>query len=168
MEYRVGTGADAHGLVAGRPLILGGVAVPHDRGLAGHSDGDALSHAIIDALLGATGLGDIGSHFPSSDPSLAGISSLILLERTARTIAGGGWCISNVDATMLAQRPRLSPYINSMRRRIADSLAIGHERVSIKATTTDHLGFTGREEGIAATAVALLFKPQPPQPTDER
>jgi 2-C-methyl-D-erythritol 2,4-cyclodiphosphate synthase len=158
MEYRVGTGADAHGLVAGRPLILGGVAVPHDRGLAGHSDGDALSHAIIDALLGATGLGDIGSHFPSSDPSLAGISSLILLERTARTIAGGGWCISNVDATMLAQRPRLSPHVEEMRNKIASALSVDPPQISVKATTTDYLGFAGREEGIAATAVALLSR----------
>ena len=159
MNNRVGTGADAHGLVAGRPLILGGVAVPHTRGLAGHSDGDALCHAIIDALLGAAGLGDIGSHFPSDDASLAGISSLILLQRTVSIISAAGWCIANVDATMLAQRPRLSPYIASMRRRISDALAIEQQLVSIKATTTDHLGFTGREEGIAAIAVALLSRP---------
>ena len=159
MNNRVGTGADAHGLVDGRPLILGGVAVPHTRGLAGHSDGDALCHAIIDALLGAAGLGDIGSHFPSDDASLAGISSLILLQRTVAIIAAAGWCIANVDATMLAQRPRLSPYIALMRRRISDALAIEQQLVSIKATTTDHLGFTGREEGIAAIAVALLSRP---------
>ena len=133
--------------------------MPHTRGLAGHSDGDALCHAIIDALLGAAGLGDIGSHFPSEDSSLAGISSLILLQRTVAIIAAAGWCIANVDATMLAQRPRLSPYIASMRRRIADALAIEQQLVSIKATTTDHLGFTGREEGVAAIAVALLSRP---------
>ena len=116
------------------------------------------SHAIIDALLGAAGLGDIGSHFPSTDPSLAGISSLILLAHTARLIAADDWCISNVDATMLAQRPRLSPYLGAMRRRIAHALMIEQHLVSVKATTTDHLGFTGREEGMAAMAVALLSR----------
>ncbi len=158
MDLRVGNGADAHELVAGRPLILGGVAVPHVRGLAGHSDGDALCHAVIDALLGAAGLGDIGMQFPSDDPSLAGISSRILLQRTAAAIASDGWCVNNVDATILAQRPRLAPYVASMRRRVAAALSISHQRVSIKATTTDHLGFTGREEGIAAFAVALLSR----------
>lgn len=158
MELRVGTGADAHAFATGRPLLLGGVAVPHTSGLAGHSDGDALSHAIIDALLGAAGLGDIGTHFPSSDPELAGISSLILLERCRTLLAGAGWYIANVDATMLAQRPRLSPYIATMRGRVANALGIGPEQVSIKATTTDYLGFTGRAEGIAAIAVALLTR----------
>lgn len=158
MELRVGTGADAHAFAAGRPLLLGGVAVPHTSGLAGHSDGDALSHAIIDALLGAAGLGDIGTHFPSSDPELAGISSLILLERCRMLLAGAGWYIANVDATMLAQRPRLAPYIATMRGRVANALGIGPEQVSIKATTTDYLGFTGRAEGIAAIAVALLTR----------
>ena len=158
MELRVGTGADAHAFAAGRLLLLGGVAVPHTSGLAGHSDGDALSHAIIDALLGAAGLGDIGTHFPSSDPELAGISSLILLERCRMLLSGAGWYIANVDATMLAQRPRLSPYIATMRGRVADALGIEPEQVSIKATTTDYLGFTGRAEGIAAIAVALLTR----------
>ena len=158
MEYRVGTGADAHALVVGRPLILGGVDVAHTHGLEGHSDGDVLSHAIIDALLGAAGLGDIGAHFPSGDTSLAGISSLILLERTAEIIGVDGWCIANVDATMLAQRPRLSPHIGMMRSKIANALATEHQIINLKATTTDYLGFTGREEGIAAMAVALLSR----------
>ncbi|MXZ91402.1 MAG: 2-C-methyl-D-erythritol 2,4-cyclodiphosphate synthase [Chloroflexi bacterium] len=158
VEYRVGTGADAHALADGRPLILGGVAISHPRGLAGHSDGDVLSHAIIDALLGAAGAGDIGMHFPPGDSSLAGISSLLLLERTAGVIAGDGWCIVNVDATMLAQRPRLSPHVAEMRGNIAAALSIQPPQISVKATTTDYLGFTGREEGIAATAVALLSR----------
>ena len=159
MQYRVGTGADAHALAAGRDLVLGGVAVPHPTGLSGHSDGDTLSHAIIDALLGAAGCGDIGRHFPSNDPGLEGISSLVLLERTRGIISAAGWCIVNVDATMLAQRPRLSPHVDSMRRNIANALSIEEGQVSVKATTTDYLGFTGREEGIAANAVALLCRP---------
>ena len=159
MDYRVGTGVDAHALVEDRVLTLGGVTVPHSSGLAGHSDGDVLSHAIIDALLGAAGAGDIGMHFPPGEPSLAGISSLILLERTAGVIAADGWCIVNVDATMLAQRPRLSPYVAEMRDNIAVALSVEPPQISVKATTTDYLGFTGREEGIAATAVALLSRP---------
>ena len=159
MDYRVGTGVDAHALVEDRALTLGGVTVPHPSGLAGHSDGDVLSHAIIDALLGAAGAGDIGMHFPPGDPSLAGISSLILLERIAGVIAADGWCIVNVDATMLAQRPRLSPYVGEMRDKIAAALSVEPPQISVKATTTDYLGFTGREEGIAATAVALLSRP---------
>ena len=159
MDYRVGTGVDAHALVDDRALILGGVAVPHLSGLAGHSDGDALSHAIIDALLGAAGAGDIGMHFPPGEPSLAGISSLILLERTAGVIAADGWSIVNVDATMLAQRPRLSPHVAEMRDKIAAALSVEPPQISVKATTTDYLGFTGREEGIAAIAMALLSRP---------
>ncbi len=159
MQYRVGTGADAHALAEGRALILGGVRVAHTTGLAGHSDGDALSHAIIDALLGGAGAGDIGMHFPPGEPTLEGISSLTLLERTAGLIAAAGWCIVNVDATMLAQRPRLAPHVGSMRRNIAAALSVEDQQISVKATTTDYLGFTGREEGIAATAVALLCRP---------
>ena len=159
MQYRVGTGADAHALAHDRLLTLGGVVILHTRGIAGHSDGDALSHAIIDALLGGAAAGDIGMRFPSNDPSLAGISSLILLERTAALIAADGWSIVNVDATMLAQRPRLSPHVPAMRRNIAAALSITPSQISVKATTTDYLGFTGREEGIAATAVALLSHP---------
>ena len=159
MEYRVGTGADAHALADGRLLVLGGVSIPHPQGLAGHSDGDALSHAIIDALLGAAGAGDIGMHFPPGEPALAGFSSLLLLERTAAVIAADGWCIVNVDATMLAQRPRLAPHVAEMRANIATALSVEPSQISVKATTTDHLGFTGREEGIAATAVAMLSRP---------
>ena len=158
MQYRVGTGADAHALASERALVLGGVAIAHPTGLAGHSDGDVLSHAIIDALLGAAGAGDIGMHFPPGDPSLGGISSLILLERTAGVLAGGGWCIANVDATMLAQRPRLSSHVPLMRQNIATALSVEQSQVSVKATTTDYLGFTGREEGIAAIAAALLCR----------
>ena len=158
MEYRVGTGADAHALSEGRELILGGVAISHSHGLAGHSDGDVLSHAIIDALLGAAGAGDIGMHFPPGEPSLAGISSLLLLERTASVMGADGWCIVNVDATILAQRPRLSPHVLDMRSNIAAALSVEPPQISVKATTTDYLGFTGREEGIAATAVALLSR----------
>ena len=159
VQYRVGMGADAHALAEARALVLGGVTILHPTGLAGHSDGDVLSHAIIDALLGGAGAGDIGMHFPPGEPSLAGISSLTLLERTAGVIAAGGWCIVNVDATMLAQRPRLSPHIDLMRRNISAALRVEEQQVSVKATTTDYLGFTGREEGIAATAVALLCRP---------
>ena len=159
MDYRVGTGTDAHALQEDRALILGGVSIPHRSGLAGHSDGDVLSHAIIDALLGAANAGDIGMHFPPGDPSLAGISSLLLLERTASVIGAAGWCIVNVDATMLAQRPRLSPHVAEMRAKIAAALSVEPPQISVKATTTDYLGFTGREEGIAATAVALLSRP---------
>lgn len=159
MQYRVGTGADAHALAAGRALVLGGVTISHPTGLAGHSDGDVLSHAMIDALLGAAGAGDIGAHFPPGDPSLAGISSLLLLERTVAVLTQGGWYIANVDATMLAQRPRLSPHVPLMRQNIATALSVEPSQVSVKATTTDYLGFTGREEGIAAVAVALLCRP---------
>ena len=158
MQYRVGTGADAHALAVGRDLVLGGVTIEHPTGLAGHSDGDVLSHAVIDALLGAAGAGDIGLHFPPGDPSLAGISSLILLERTAAVLADGGWCIANVDATMLAQRPRLSPHVPRMRDNVASALSVEQSQVSVQATTTDYLGFTGREEGIAAMAVALRYR----------
>ena len=158
MQYRVGTGADAHALAIERDLVLGGVTIEHPTGLAGHSDGDVLSHAVIDALLGAAGAGDIGMHFPPGEPSLAGISSLILLERTAAVLADGGWCIANVDATMLAQRPRLSPHVPQMRDNIASALSVEQSQVNVKATTTDYLGFTGREEGIAAMAVALLYR----------
>ena len=169
MDYRIGTGADAHALAQRRPLVLGGVAIPHPCGLAGHSDGDALAHAVIDAILGGAAAGDIGGHFPPGDPALAGISSLILLERAAAIIAAAGWNIVNIDATILAQRPRLAPHLPAMRANIAaalspalppdDGAATPTDRVSIKATTTDYLGFTGREEGIAAVAVALLSRP---------
>ena len=153
---RIGHGFDAHKLAAGRKLVLGGVDVPHERGLAGHSDGDAVTHAIIDALLGAAALGDIGQHFPSSDASLEGVSSLKLLEQVRELLAGAGWQAANVDATIVAQAPRLAPYVPRMRERLAAAIGLELEAVSVKATTTDHLGFAGREEGIAAFAVASI------------
>ena len=158
-DIRVGIGFDSHPLVAGRRLVLGGVEVPHDRGLEGHSDGDVLVHAVMDALLGAASLGDKGTHFPSSDPQYRNILSLLLLERVAALLADSGWRVSNVDATMLAQSPRLGPHIPEMKERTAASLGISPARVSVKATTTDHLGFVGRSEGIAAVAVACVVSP---------
>ncbi len=155
-DFRVGIGFDSHPLTPGRRLVLGGVEIPHDRGLEGHSDGDVLIHAMLDALLGAASLGDKGAHFPSSDPQYKDISSLLLLERAAAILAASGWRVSNVDATMLAQMPRLGPYVPRMKERSAAALGIPPARVSIKATTTDHLGFVGRSEGIAACAVACV------------
>ncbi len=160
-KSRVGFGFDAHPLTEGRALVIGGVEVPFDKGLSGHSDGDVLTHAIMDALLGAAGLGDKGTHFPSSDESLKGISSLKLLSRTGELVRGAAWRIVNVDATILAQRPRLGPLVSEMSARISGSLSIPEADVSIKPTTTDHLGFVGREEGIAAYAVALLEEANP-------
>ncbi|MBM3924494.1 MAG: 2-C-methyl-D-erythritol 2,4-cyclodiphosphate synthase [SAR202 cluster bacterium] len=156
MTLRVGSGLDAHPLVAGRRLVLGGVPIPHEKGIQGHSDGDVAVHAIMDALLGAAGLGDKGKHFPSTDPTLKGISSLILLQRVGALVRERGWRIVNVDATILAQRPRLSPFVEQMRKNVSRTLSVGPEIISIKATTTDNLGFTGRGEGIAAHAVALI------------
>jgi 2-C-methyl-D-erythritol 2,4-cyclodiphosphate synthase len=156
MEFRVGVGFDAHGLAEGRRLVLGGVTIPYHLGLAGHSDGDVLIHAIMDALLGAAGLGDKGEHFPSSDPQYKDISSLLLLTKVAHLLAHKSWRIANVDATMLAQRPRLGPFISAMKEQTSAALSIAPERVSIKVTTTDYLGFVGREEGIAACAVASI------------
>ena len=156
MSMRVGLGFDAHPLAAGRALILGGVAVPFEKGLSGHSDGDVASHAVMDALFGAAALGDKGVHFPSNDPSLEGISSLILLERTVALVAARRWRVVNVDATIIAQKPRLGPFIDGMRENVARALGTNKANVSIKATTSDHMGFTGRGEGMAACAVALL------------
>ncbi len=136
--------------------MLGGVTVPHHMGLSGHSDGDVLIHAMMDALLGAAALGDKGAHFPSSDPQYKDISSLILLSSVGDLVRGVGWRISNVDATMLAQNPRLAPFVESMREQAGNALSIPVQRIGIKVTTTDHLGFVGREEGIAAYAVASL------------
>ena len=155
-EFRTGIGFDAHPLEAGRRLVLGGVEVPHTHGLAGHSDGDVLVHAIMDALLGASALGDKGVHFPSSDPRYKDISSLILLSNVAALVEKAGWRISNVDATLLAQKPRLSSFILSMRQQTGAALSLPAERISIKVTTTDYMGFIGREEGIAVCAVASL------------
>ena len=156
MAARVGSGFDAHPLVEGRPLVLGGVKVPFHLGLTGHSDGDVLVHAIMDALLGAAGLGDKGVHFPSSDARYKDVSSLFLLGRVSELVAKEGWRVVNVDATMLAQRPVLGPFIKDMRGKIGAVLALPEACVGIKATTTDYLGFVGREEGMAAYAVALL------------
>lgn len=151
-----GIGYDVHRLAEGRRLVLGGVEIPHERGLLGHSDADVLLHSIMDALLGAAGLGDIGRHFPDSDPLLQGISSLTLLERVAAMLEKQGLRVLNVDSTVIAEAPRLAPWIPEMRRRIAEPLNLPPERVNVKATTNEGLGFTGREEGIAAYAVASL------------
>ena len=156
-ESRSGIGFDSHPLAEGRKLVLGGVTIPHDKGLSGHSDGDVLVHAIMDALLGAANLGDKGLHFPSSDPQYKDISSLILLERVGVLVAQDGWRLSNVDATILAQNPKLSPFNAEMRENVAGNLSVSPDRVSVKVTTTDYLGFVGREEGIAAIAVVSLM-----------
>lgn len=153
---RVGFGYDVHAFVPGRALVLGGVEVPHSRGLLGHSDADVLLHAICDALLGAATMGDIGRHFPDSDPAYKGISSLLLLERTVSLIRERGFRIGNIDTTLVAQRPKLAPYISRMVERIAEVTGLPIDRVNVKATTTEKLGFAGREEGVAAYAVVLL------------
>ena len=160
-ESRSGIGFDSHPLAEGRKLVLGGVTIPHDKGLSGHSDGDVLVHAIMDALLGAANLGDKGIHFPSSDPQYKDISSLILLERVGVLVAQDGWRLSNVDATILAQNPKLSPFNAEMRENVAGNLSVSPDRVSVKVTTTDYLGFVGREEGIAAIAVVSLMSAIP-------
>jgi 2-C-methyl-D-erythritol 2,4-cyclodiphosphate synthase len=156
-EFRSGIGFDSHPLAEGRKLVLGGVEIPHDKGLSGHSDGDVLVHAIMDALLGAANLGDKGLHFPSSDSQYKDISSLVLLERVGILVSGAGWRLSNVDATILAQNPKLSPFNAEMRENVAKTLTVEPDRISIKVTTTDHLGFVGREEGIAAMSVVSLM-----------
>jgi 2-C-methyl-D-erythritol 2,4-cyclodiphosphate synthase len=153
---RIGQGSDAHALVPGRPLVLGGVVIPFERGLAGHSDGDVLLHAIASALLGALGEGDLGRHFPSSDPALAGVASVAILARVAARVRAAGFAVENVDATVLAQAPRLAPHLEAMEKEIARSLGVGAERVNVKATSTDGLGAIGRGEGVAAQAVVLL------------
>ena len=153
---RIGQGVDAHVLVAGRPLRLGGVDVPHDRGLEGHSDGDVLLHAIASALLGALGDGDLGRHFPSSDPALEGIASVEILTRVAVRLRERGYAVGNVDATIVAQAPRLAAHLEKMEGVIAGVLDIASDRINVKVTSTDHLGAIGRGEGIAAFAVALL------------
>jgi 2-C-methyl-D-erythritol 2,4-cyclodiphosphate synthase len=155
-ELRVGTGFDAHALVAGLPLMLGGVRIDHSKGLAGHSDGDVIAHALIDALLGAAGLGDIGTLFPSDDERYRGASSLDLLATAYREVRRAGWAVVNADCVLIGEQPRIGPLRDEMRRRIADALGVEPERVAVRATTTDGLGFTGRGEGLAAQAVALL------------
>ena len=153
---RIGIGYDAHRLVKGRPLVLGGVNVPSDLGLDGWSDADVLVHAIIDALLGAAGLGDIGTHFPANDPAYKDISSIVLLGRTSDMLRTQGWRVGNIDATIIAERPSLQPFADRMRQNIGQALSITASQVGIKATTTEGLGFAGREEGIAACAVSLI------------
>jgi 2-C-methyl-D-erythritol 2,4-cyclodiphosphate synthase len=155
---RVGIGYDAHRLTIGRRLILGGVEIPFDRGLEGWSDADVVVHAIMDALLGAAALGDIGSHFPPNDPAYKGISSTTLLDRVGGLLKRQGWRIGNIDATIIAERPLLRPFIAQMKQNISLALSIKESQVGIKATTNEGLGFAGREEGIAAYAVALLEK----------
>ena len=156
MTMRIGNGVDVHALVAGRPLILGGVTIPHFRGLAGHSDADVLLHAIADAILGALALGDVGKHFPDTDPRWRGADSRALLRHVFALAFDAGWEIGNVDATVIAQAPRIAPYVAAMRTNLAGDLGCDETRISVKATTTEHLGFTGREEGIAALATVLL------------
>ncbi len=153
---RIGHGYDVHRLVEGRRLILGGVEVPHTLGLLGHSDADVLTHAVMDALLGAAGLGDIGRHFPDTDPAYAGADSLKLLDHVVELLGARGWQGGNVDATILAQRPKLAPYLEQMRENLAARMKAALEQVNVKATTEEKLGFTGAEEGIAAHAVCLL------------
>jgi 2-C-methyl-D-erythritol 2,4-cyclodiphosphate synthase len=156
---RVGFGYDVHRLVPGRPLILGGIEIPFEHGLFGHSDADVLLHAICDAMIGAAALGDIGAHFPDTSPEFKDISSLILLHRTAALLTGRGLRLRNIDSTIVAQKPKLSAFIPRMVERISGQIGLTSDRVNIKAKTTETLGFVGREEGIAAYAVALVEEP---------
>ena len=156
MTARVGNGYDVHTLVEGRPLVLGGVLIPHTHGLMGHSDADAVIHAVVDALLGAIAQGDIGTHFPSSDPRWKDQPSAVFLDYTYDLLQKDNWSISNIDVTVVAERPKMAPHIAAMRIHIAEHLHLTKEQVSIKATTTDGLGFAGRQEGIACYAVALI------------
>ena len=158
VEYRTGIGYDVHALTEGRKLILGGVDIPFERGLDGHSDADVLVHALMDALLGAAALGDIGQHFRDTDDTYKGISSMVLLEKVRDLLAENFFSIANVDMTIMAQRPRIGPHIEAMRDNIAEVLGIGTSRVNVKATTTERLGFVGREEGIAAEAICSIYR----------
>ena len=155
---RVGMGYDVHKLVEGRRLILGGVDIPYEKGLLGHSDADVLLHAIMDALLGAAALGDIGQHFPDTDPAYQGADSRVLLRKVVALLQHAGWAVANVDTTLLAQAPKMAPHIHAMRTHIAADLQLELDQVNVKATTTESLGFVGREEGIAAHAVVMLVK----------
>jgi len=157
-DFRIGEGWDTHALVSGRPLILGGVAVPFDKGLQGHSDADALLHAVTDALLGAAGLGDIGRHFPDTDPGFAGADSVGLLQAAAARVAAAGWAIANIDSTIVAQAPKLAPHIPAMRERIAQALSLGPGAINIKAKTAEHMGPVGAGLAIEARAVCLLVR----------
>ena len=155
---RIGHGYDVHRLVEGRKCIIGGVEIPYEKGLVAHSDGDVAIHAICDALLGAAALGDIGLHFPDTSAEFGGIDSKILLRRVVALLQEKGYTIGNVDCTIRMQRPKLRPYIDAMRRALADAMGVADDRVSVKATTTEHLGFEGREEGVSVSAVALIYK----------
>ncbi|MEO5340483.1 MAG: 2-C-methyl-D-erythritol 2,4-cyclodiphosphate synthase [Magnetococcus sp. MYC-9] len=156
MTMRIGQGFDVHRWTEGRPLMLGGVLIPHTQGLLGHSDADVLLHAIMDALLGGAGLGDIGHHFPDTDPRYRGIDSRELLKMVQQTLSKAQWGVANLDATVICERPKLAPYMPAMQQEIARILQIQPTQVNIKATTTEGLGFTGRNEGVAAQAVVLL------------
>jgi len=156
-KLRVGFGYDVHRLVTGRPLVLGGVHIPYDKGLLGHSDADVLVHAVMDALLGAAGEGDIGRHFPDSDPQYKGISSLSLLSGVGHILAGKGLTVGNIDSVIVAQAPKLAPFMDEMKIKMAESLRTEPCRLNVKATTTEGLGFTGAGEGIAAYAVAVVL-----------
>jgi 2-C-methyl-D-erythritol 2,4-cyclodiphosphate synthase len=158
MNIRIGNGYDIHRLVEGRPLILGGIHIEHSLGLLGHSDADVLTHAIMDGMLGALSLGDIGLYFPPSDPKWAGADSIVLLQQVHQMVQDQGWCIGNIDSVIVAERPKLKPHISAMRDRLADVLQLEPDQVGIKATTNEKLGPVGREEGIAVYAVVLLQK----------
>ena len=159
MDFRIGHGYDVHVLAEGLPLVLGGIPIPYDRGFVAHSDGDVAIHAACDALLGAAALGDIGAHFPDTSDDFRGIDSKILLRRVAELLRSKGYEIGNVDCTIRMQRPKLRPLIDTMRHAMADAMGVDDDRVSVKATTTEHLGFEGREEGVSVSAVALIFRP---------
>lgn len=161
-EYymRIGMGYDVHRMAEGRKLIVGGVEIPYEKGLLGHSDADVLVHAVMDALLGAAALGDIGSHFPDTDPAYKGISSMLLLEKVAELLAENCFVIENIDATIIAQAPKMRPYIDSMRSNMAEKLGISMEQINVKATTEEGLGFTGSGDGISAHAICMLATPR--------
>ena len=159
-DFRIGHGYDVHALADGLPLVLGGIEIPHTKGFVAHSDGDVAIHAVCDALLGAAALGDIGMHFPDTSDDFKGIDSKILLRRVAALLREKGYEIGNVDCTIRMQRPKLRPHIDAMRTAMAGAMGVGDDRVSVKATTTEHLGFEGREEGVSVSAVALIYKMQ--------
>ena len=159
MLFRIGHGYDVHALAEGLPLVLGGIEIGHEKGCVAHSDGDVAIHALCDALLGAAALGDIGLHFPDTSDDYKGIDSKLLLRRVTELLAEKGYRIGNVDCTIRMQRPKLRPLIDTMRHAMADAMGVDDDRVSVKATTTEHLGFEGREEGVSVSAVALIFRP---------
>lgn len=158
MKFRIGQGYDVHELGEGLPLVLGGVAVPHTKGCIAHSDGDVLIHAVCDALLGAAAEGDIGKHFPDTSAEFEGIDSRVLLQRVVALLRAKGYAVGNIDSTVAMQRPKLRPYIDAMRAEIAKAAGVDVDCVSVKATTTEHLGFEGEERGVSATAIALIYK----------